>query len=83
MNFKFFNGKITLQEFLTQHGYNNMMDLENVCDYFDNMEWYEQVVKTFNYKKEEDIEYQEFIRTYDESRLNPPAPIEDEDDLPI
>jgi hypothetical protein len=74
-NFKFFVGQITLKKYLQNWGYENMWDLEQMCDLFNKMEWYNRVVRTFNYKKEEDLEYQEYIRKCREELANHVNPI--------
>jgi hypothetical protein len=85
-DFKFFAGKLTLQEYLHKWGYEKIWDLEQVSDYFDQLEWYNWVVMTFNYKKEEDIEYQEYLRKCDEEIINHVNPIhydENGEELPF
>ena len=74
-DFKFFAGKLTLQEYLHKWGYEKIWDLEQVSDYFNQLEWYNWVVMTFNYKKEEDIEYQEYLRECEEIMDNHVNPI--------
>ena len=54
-DFKFFAGKLTLEQYLHKWGYDNMWDLEQAADYFNQMEWYDWVVRTFDYNKEEDL----------------------------
>ena len=82
MNFKFFNGKITLEQYLSKYGYNNMWEFEHICDYFDQLDWYNEVVSKFNYNKDEDVEYQEHLRINQEIMLNHVSPIDD-DGLPF
>ena len=83
-NFKFFVGKITLKEYLHKCGYNNIWDLEQAADLCDYMEYYDRVVRTFNYKKEEDLEYQEYQRECEEMVANHVNPIHsDDNDLPF
>ena len=74
-DFKFFAGKLTLQEYLHKWGYDNMWDLEQAADHFNQMEWYDWVVRTFDYKKEEDLEYQEYQRECEEMVDNHVNPI--------
>lgn len=74
-NFKFFVGKITLKEYLQDWGYENIWDLKQMCDLYNQMEWYNRVVRTFNYKEEEDLEYQEYIRKCQEELANHVNPI--------
>jgi len=74
-DFKFFAGKLTLEEYLHKWGYDNMWDLEQAADHFNQMEWYDWVVRTFDYKKEEDLEYQEYLRECEEVMANHVDPI--------
>ena len=74
-DFKFFAGKLTLQEYLHKWGYEKIWDLEQVADHFNQMEWYDWVVRTFDYKKEDDLEYQEYLRECEELRANHVNPI--------
>jgi hypothetical protein len=83
-NFKFFVGKITLKEYLHKLGYNNIWDLKQAADVCNHMEYYDRVVRTFNYKKEEDLEYQEYLRECQEIIDNHVNPIHsDDNDLPF
>ena len=65
-DFKFFAGKLTLEQYLHKWGYEKIWDLEQVADHFNQMEWYDWVVRTFDYKKEDDLEYQEYQRECEE-----------------
>jgi len=74
-DFKFFAGKLTLEQYLHKWGYEKIWDLEQAADHFNQMEWYDWVVRTFDYKKEEDFEYQEYLRECEEQMINHVNPI--------
>jgi hypothetical protein len=85
-NYKFFVGKISLKKYLQDLGYENIWDLKQMSDHFDNLEWYKLVVRTFNYKKEEDLEYQEYLRECEkmvDNHVNPIHYDENGEELPF